>query len=171
MPLPVILKNMNMFHNGLSLAGVVAEVTLPPLERKMENYRGGGMTGTIAIDMGEADEPITIEYKMGGFHEAAYENFGAATHDAEMIRWVGAFQDDGTGQYKAVEITARGRHSKLEEGTQKPGERGDGGKTFLASFYQLTVDGRELVYIDVPNMVFRTGGVDRNAELRAILGI
>lgn len=169
MPLPPILKNMNMFHNGVSYVGQIPEVTIPKLARKIESYRGGGMDGELGIDMG-MDGLIEFEWKAGGHITSIYTGFGAVTHDAEMIRWVGAYQDDGTGQYKAVEITMRGRHQEIDPGTGKPGDKGEEGVKTIASFYQLTVDGREIIYIDIPNMVLRVGGVDRLAELRAILG-
>lgn len=171
MPLPSILKNMNMFYNGSSFAGMVPEITIPSIARKMENYRGGGMDGTVAIDLGMADDPISFEWKPGGLIDAVYDGFGAVTIDSEMIRWVGGYQDDGTGQIKAVEITVRGRHSTIEDGTQKPGEIGDRTVTTLCSFYQMTIDGREKIYIDVPNMVCRVNGIDRLAQMRAVLGI
>ncbi|OJY65511.1 MAG: phage major tail tube protein [Sphingobium sp. 66-54] len=171
MGLPSVLKNMNMFLNGVTCVGEIPEVTVPPLARKMENYRGGGLDGTLAIDLGMADDPITFEWKPGGLMERVYDGFGGATIDSEMIRWVGAHQDDGTGQMKAVEITVRGRHSSIEDGTQKPGELGERTVTTLCSFYQMTIDGREKIYIDVPNMICRVNGVDRLAQSRAILGI
>lgn len=171
MALPHVLKNMNTFYNGESFAGVVPEVTVPALARKMENYRGGGMDGTIALDLGMGDDPITFEWKPGGLIEAVYGGFGAVTIDSEMIRWVGAYQDDGTGQIKAVEITVRGRHSTIEDGSQKPGEMGERTITTVCSFYQMTIDGREMLYIDVLNMVLRVNGQDRLAEMRAAIGL
>ena len=45
MALPRKLKNLNLFNEGNSYVGVVKSVTLPPLARKMEAYRGGGMNG------------------------------------------------------------------------------------------------------------------------------
>lgn len=169
MGLPHKLKNMNMFVNGTSYVGQISEVTLPSLSRKLEGYRGAGMDGEIQIDMGQ--ENIEFQWKPGGHISAAYTGFGAVTHDSELIRWVGAYQDDGTGQIKAVEIVVRGRHSQIEPGTGKPGEAGEETVTTAASYYKLVVDGAPLIEIDIPNMVFVVNGVDRHAQMRAVLGI
>jgi len=165
-----MLKNSNLFHNGVSYAGKVAEVTIPKLARKFEGYRGGGMDGEIAIDMGH-DGLIEFEWKAGGHITEVYTGFGAVTHDAELLRWVGAYQDDGTGLYKTVEITVRGRHQEIDPGTGKPGEKSEETIKTIASYYKLTVDGAAIIEIDIPNLIFIVNGVDRLAELRAVLGI
>jgi len=48
MGLPRKLKNFNLFQNGVSFMGMVPEVTLPKLSRKMEEYRAGGMSGSCS---------------------------------------------------------------------------------------------------------------------------
>ncbi len=169
MALPHILKNMNQFVNGSSFAGLCSEVTLPKLARKMEGYRGAGMDGEIQIDLGQ--EPIEMEWKIGGHAAAAYSGYGAATHDAEQLRWIGAYQDEGTGQMRAVEIVVRGRHQEIDPGSAKPGEKGEATIKTVASYYKLIDNGRTLIEIDIPNMVLIVNGVDRHAQMRANLGL
>ena len=48
MALPRKLKNMNLFNQGRSYIGEVPSVTLPKLTRKLDEYRGGGMDGTVS---------------------------------------------------------------------------------------------------------------------------
>ncbi|MBI6358056.1 phage major tail tube protein, partial [Proteus mirabilis] len=52
MALPRKLKNFNLFMNGVNYVGVAEELTLPKITRKLEAYRGGGMNGSVQIDMG-----------------------------------------------------------------------------------------------------------------------
>ena len=52
MGLPRKIKNFTLFNEGLSYLGEVDEVTLPKLTRKTEEFRGGGMNGPVATDMG-----------------------------------------------------------------------------------------------------------------------
>ena len=59
MALPRKLKNINLFNDGNSYLGVAKSVTLPPLARKMEGYRGGGMNGTVKADLGMSDDGIS----------------------------------------------------------------------------------------------------------------
>ena len=46
MAMPRKLKFLNTFLDGVSYLGVIESVTLPKLTRKLENYRGGGMSGS-----------------------------------------------------------------------------------------------------------------------------
>jgi len=50
--LPQILKNFNVFANGVSYAGRAEEVSLPKLTVKTEEFRGGGMDAPVELDMG-----------------------------------------------------------------------------------------------------------------------
>ena len=47
MAMPRKLKYLNTFLDGGSYLGVIESVTLPKLTRKLENYRGGGMSGSV----------------------------------------------------------------------------------------------------------------------------
>ena len=66
MALPRKLKYLNMFNDGLSYMGVVESVTLPKLTRKLEKYRGGGMPGSVSIDLGLDDDALSCEWTLGG---------------------------------------------------------------------------------------------------------
>ncbi|EYU14657.1 phage tail tube protein FII [Photorhabdus aegyptia] len=55
MALPRKLKYLNLFNDGNNYIGVVEEMTLPKLSRKLEAYRGGGMNGTASVDLGLDD--------------------------------------------------------------------------------------------------------------------
>ena len=49
MALPKKLKYLNLFNDGNSYLGLVSSLTLPKLTRKLQNYRGGGMSGSVAV--------------------------------------------------------------------------------------------------------------------------
>ncbi|MGN6421980.1 MAG: phage major tail tube protein [Asticcacaulis sp.] len=169
MGLPRKLKNMNLFEDGGSMLGVVSEVTPPKLAVKTEDYRGAGMPGPVAIDMGL--EKLELSYKTGGLSASAMRIFGAPALDATLHRWVGSYQDDSTGKWTAVEIVTRGRHTTMDMGTAKPGESGDQTTTVSLSYYKLTIDGVDIIEIDMLASIYVVNGVDRYAEMRQILGI
>lgn len=168
MALPSKLKNMNLYNDGVSYFGLVPEVTIPTIARKLEGYRGN-FDSELMIDHG--GEAINFEWKPGGIIEQIYEQFGVTTIDGLMLRWVGAYQDDSTGTYKTVEIVVRGRHQEIAPGTGKPGDDTEESVKTACSYYKLTVDGRVLIEKDELNHVFIVNGVDRLAEQRAALGI
>ncbi|HEY5804867.1 MAG TPA: phage major tail tube protein [Lysobacter sp.] len=169
MALPRKLKNLNLFGDGESFLGQVAEVTLPTLTRSMEDYRGGGMSGPVKIDNGQ--EAIEFEAKYGGLMRSVLRQYGASRHDAAQLRFAGAYQRDDTGAVDAVEIVVRGRHSEIDFGTAKPGDDTEFTVKTACSYYKLTINGVTEVEIDLVNMVEIVGGVDRLAEQRRAIGV
>lgn len=171
MALPRKLKNMNLFNDANSYLGVSKSVTLPPLARKMEAYRGGGMNGPVKADLGMSDDGIQFEWKLGGLDLIVLKQFGAVKADGVPLRWAGAYQQDDTGEVTAVEIVVRGRHETIEMGDAQPGEDTEHSVTTTCSYYKLIVNGEEVIEIDLLNFIEKIDGVDMLAEQRKALGI
>lgn len=167
MALPALLKNMNLFNEGQSWLGEVSAVTIPKLTRKLDDYRGAAMDGPVKYDMGS--EALEQEATYGGPMRAILRQFGHTSASGVYQRFVGFYQDDATGRTATVEITTRGRHEEMEFGDQKPGEPGEFKVKSVLTYYRLDWDGVTEIEIDLLNMVFTVGGVDRLAEMRAAL--
>lgn len=168
MGFPSKLKNMNLFGNGDSYLGIVSEVTLPTLTQTLVDWRGGGMLGPIAADMGL--ERLELEFKLGGLTRNALRSYGVADHAGLLTRFAGAYQDDNSGRVLAAEATIMGRYSEVDFGTAKPGDDTEHTYTVVASYYRLEVDGEEWFEIDLLGGIFRVFGQDRYAEIRAAIG-
>lgn len=169
MGLPRTLKHMMLFLNGVAYAGEVKSVSLPKLTRKLEGYRGGGMDSTVKVDLG-AGEDLELEFTAGGVMEEVLDQFGG-TLTGTLIRFVGTFEADDSGQMSTVEVTVRGRFEELDMGDGKPGELTEQKFKLACAYYQLTVDGREKVHVEPLNFVFRVNGVDRLERHRSALGL
>ena len=166
MALPRKLKYLNMFNDGLSYMGVVESVTLPKLTRKLEKYRGGGMPGSVSVDLGLDDDALALEWTVGGLPDAAlWAQYASPGADSVPLRFTGSYQRDDTGEISAVEIVMRGRHKEFE------GESGTTKMSTECAYYQLTIDGKEIIEIDIINMVLKVDGVDRLAEHRKAIGL
>ena len=171
MALPRKLKNLNLFNDANSYVGVVKSVTLPPLGRKMESYRGGGMNGPVKADLGFSDDGIQFEWKTGGLDLIALRQFGAVNASGIALRFAGAFQQDDTGDVSAVEVVMRGRHETIEMGDNQPGEDTEHSITTTCSYYKLIVDNEEIIEIDLLNFIEKVNGVDMLEKQRAAIGI
>lgn len=168
MGFPSKLKNFHFFGNGNSFLGIVAEVTLPKLVTKLEDWRGGGNLGPIGIDQGL--DKLELEFKAGGILGDAVRGFGSVGHASELHRFAGAYQNDNTGEVTALEVVTRGRISEIDFGTAKPGDDTEHAFKVSCSYYKMTVAGEEWFEIDLANSIFRVFGVDRYAEIRAAIG-
>jgi P2 family phage contractile tail tube protein len=96
---------------------------------------------------------------------------GGQTVGANVWRFAGAYQDDATGLVSAVEVIARGRLSEWNPSDAKPGENNEHEFKAALSYYKVTVDGAELLEIDVPGMVFKVGDSDIYSAIRFAIGL
>lgn len=167
--IPAKLKNMNLFNEAQSYLGLVAEVTLPKLTLKTEAWRGGGMLGEVKVDMGL--ETLELEWKAGGLIEQVFGQFGTPDAAGLLLRFMGAYQADDGSEVRAVEVVVRGRHEEIDMGTAKPGDDTEHTIKTTCAYYKLTIDGTDLVEIDMLAGTFVTGGIDRYEGIRQALGL
>lgn len=171
MAMPRKLKNMNLFNDGESYVGVAKTVTLPKLSRKTEDFRGAGMNGEAAADLGHDASDFSLEHSYGGIEYKSYRQFGISKADGVPLRFAGAYQRDDTGEVDAVEIIARGRHTEIDPGDAEPGSDTEHKVTTRLTYYKLTVNGEVLVEIDLLNFIELVDGEDRLAEQRKAIGL
>jgi uncharacterized protein len=171
MALPRTLKNMNLFVNGISYIGLVQAFTAPKLTRKTEAYRAGGMAAAAHIDLGLEDDALKCEWMIGGYPEAVLRQQAAIKVDAVLLRFAGAYQNDQTGSYDAVEIILRGRHKEIDRGESKVAEKSETKISTECVYYKESVNGVILTEIDVLNMIHIVDGVDLLSEQRKALGL
>ena len=169
MALPKKLKYLNLFNDGNSYLGLVSSLTLPKLTRKLENYRGGGMSGSVAVDFGLDDDALTLEWSIGGLDELVLQQWGSVSDIP--LRFAGSLQRDDTGDVSPVEVMMRGRHKEFDFGEYKQGEDTETKVTTQCTYFKLTIDGKQLIEIDTVNMVEIVNGVDRLAQHRTALGL
>ncbi|MDV5138933.1 phage major tail tube protein [Chimaeribacter arupi] len=169
MAFPRKLKYLNLFNDGNSYLGVVSSLTLPKLTRKLENYRGGGMSGAAAIDFGLDDDALALEWTLGGIDELVLQQWGSSTD--VPLRFAGAFQRDDTGEVSSVEVVMRGRHKEFDFGEYKQGEVTETKISTQCTYFKLTIDGKALIEVDTLNMVEIVNGVDRLAAQRTAIGL
>ena len=167
--LPRKLKNFILFNDGNAYLGEVEEVTLPKLTRKMEDYRAGGMNGPVKLDFGM--EGLALEWTAGGYLRSLLGQWAQPAHDGVLLRFAGAIQSDDLGIPSPLEVVMRGRHSEIDFGNSKAGEKTEIKVKSELSYYRISMDGTVLIEIDLVNMIEIVDGTDRLASVRLALGI
>ena len=166
------LKKLNVFLNGDNWVGVAEDFTPPKLSRKFENYRGGGMSGSVGVDMGFDDSSLDVSFTFGGYGEELLRCMGEPKADGTSLRFAGSLQRDDTGEVVAVEIVCRGRFKELDRGTLKSGDNTQAKVSMVNTYYKETINGQVIHEIDLLNMIeIGPDGVDRMAEHRAAIGL
>lgn len=169
MGLPRTLKNLMLFNEGQSYVCDVKTITLPTLTRKMEEYRGGGMSAPVKLDMGM--EAMELKSVFAGPERDMLRQWGMTKVNGIYMRFAGFYQQDDTAETDTIEVIVRGRHSEIEMGDQEVGTPADFTVTSALAYYKLVWNGRTEIEIDPLNMVEIVDGIDRLAEQRSALGL
>jgi phage contractile tail tube protein, P2 family len=167
MGLPRKLINISASVEGRTYLGEVAEFEEPKLALNTEDHRSGGMVGTVKLDKGLEAMEATIT--MAGHVADLIRRFGTTDIEGARIRLIAAYRADDGSAAQAVEIYMGGRFSEIDLGKSKPGDDTEHKYTFALNYYRRVVDGSTEVEIDMLAGVFSVRGVDRYAEIMAIL--
>lgn len=168
MALPRQIKNYNLFVNGVSYAGKVTEATIPAIKIKTEEHRAGGMDAPVDIDMGM--EKLTGKFTLTDYNVDLVKRLGALAVDTPIV-FRQAIQAQGEATAQAVSVKLTGALTSREVGTLKAGDTVPVNFEFTANTYVETINGEEVVNIDVINMKRVIGGTDQLASMRAALGM
>lgn len=163
-----VRKNFNVFVDGRGYAGQAEEYNAPKLALKLEEFRAGGMDGSIDLDMGL--EKMESDFSLVKYDRDVLALFGLAAGNTVPLVVREALESfDGT--VTPVVHTMLGRIKELDPGTSKAGDKPTLKVTLSLTYYKLQHGGNVVQEIDVPNMVHVINGVDRLAAQRAALGI
>lgn len=165
--LPFKLKNYVVHANGESFIHQTAEVQLPKIAEKVEAWRGGGMLGEVDVGMGI--EKLEMETSFGGLPRSVLRSFGIVGVAAQMLRFTGAYQEEGDGNVMVGELVVRGKHVEIDPGSAKTGDDTAWKLKSTLSYLKWSINGGTDVEIDMMNNIFVVGGVDRMAGIRSAL--
>ncbi len=170
MALPRMLKNFSFFIDGVGFSGRCEEITLPKITHKMEEYQGAGMLGPVEIDMGL--EKLEMEVSLKEFSPEILKQVGLTDVSGMGARFVGAaVSDDSDNTTDAIEIITRGRYRELDLGSAKTGEAASFKASLALTYFKYILNGETLIEIDMVNMIYLVGGVDRLEAQRTALSM
>ena len=167
--MPRILKNFNLFVDGVGYAGLVETLSVPVLTIKSEEFRAGGMDIPMEIDMGQ--EKLEANFALAEYSPATSGLFGTQqVAEGTQLTARGAMQRDGEAAIPIL-INMTGRIYTLDPGEWKAGDRSMLTHRVALAFYRETIDGTVVHEIDVVNMKRIINGVDQMATIRTAIGV
>nr|WP_314269824.1 phage major tail tube protein [uncultured Kingella sp.] len=168
MHLPRILKGFNAFINGEDKYGIVVDISRPKISRKTEDYTPGGSMTEITAAHGF--DKLEMEITAKGY-EADILKSMSSTIGGTLIRYQGALQREDGAEYQILKGEARGRINEADPGSDKQGDGGEHKFKIALVFWKETLDGENIVEIDVFGNKAVFGGKDERAGLRRALGL
>lgn len=163
--IPRILKNFNVFVNGVGFAGLCEEAEIPEVKIKTEGYRGGGMDGEFEVDMGTESMKAKLTFC------EPMPDVITALGNGVRVQLRGSYVRDTDNTRVAVIVELGARGTSFGGGTLKAGDKSQNTSEFAVDYYRYSLAGTDLVEIDVQNMVRSIGGVDQLAGIRADIAV
>ncbi|MFZ1875076.1 MAG: phage major tail tube protein [Chania sp.] len=155
MAIPKKLRLFTLFIDGTNYIGKIPSVTLPKVTRKTEDFQGGGMIGSAAVDLGLDGGALDASMVVGGVVEELILKYGGDI-DELRLRFAGEIYSGGTSSLMEVEM--RGRFTEIDPGEAKQGDDTNHTYAIKNTYYKLSVDDRELLEIDLLNFIYKRDG-------------
>ena len=155
MAIPPKLRLFTCFVNSANNIGKVTSVTLPKLTRKTDDYQGGGMIGSVAVDLGLDSGALDATMVVGGLVQDLLLEYGGDL-DGTLIRFTGEYYTSGESQI--VDVEMRGKFTEIDGGESKQGEDTSVTYAIKNTYYKLSIDDKPIWEIDLLNFVYKRNG-------------
>jgi P2 family phage contractile tail tube protein len=144
---------------------VIGEFEEPKLSIATDDWRGGGMPGAIKVDKGL--EALEATATMGGHTAELIRSFGTTDVAGLPCAWSAPIRPTTAAPPSRSRSTWAVASPRSTWASPRRATIPSTSTRWLA--YRRVVDGVEEVEIDMLSGLFRVGGVDRYAEIMAIL--
>ena len=107
--------------------------------------------------------PWSALFPLAEYSYPVLTQFGLVEGAATRVTMRG-YAEDENGSAQMIVAKMAGRLKGQDMGTWKPGDNAELKGEIACQFYSLHINGIEVYYIDVPNMIRRIGGTDQLAH-------
>ena len=165
-----VLQEWHVLMDGASYAGISNRVSPPEIQAEVARYRAAGMDASVPVITGTGE--MMFSFDLQDFSAAAARRFGQTGTDVDLELRTSLEPHVGAGRTQVhrgsgLLTTVSNGELTADDGTNIPIMS----LTVDCTFYSWHEGGQEIMYIDVPNMIRRIGGVDQLAARRAALGL
>lgn len=160
------LRDFNAYIGADSYLGRVTSYTPPDFATTVADYRAGGLSGPIPIDMGL--EALEASLEFGGFEPEALKRVGMPSEDTTLTLR-GALIGQGE-PVKQVVHTLTGKATASNFGVWTPGESAAHTITLRPHYFRVDHEGSKILEIDFLNDVRFTNGEDQMEAIRRAIG-
>lgn len=164
-----ILQDFTVWVGDIGKIGEAPNFQPPEININTEEFRGGGMDGTVEIPMGI--EKIEFDFELHTWDEDIWDNLGYGPGSIDVpIKFYG-YLITPNGAEKGVKIFTRSLIKSIKPSKVEAGKKVSLTVNLVANYYRHEIDSRVVTEIDVFNKVTVINGVDKTARARTLLGI
>ncbi len=163
--------NANVFIDGNSLMGQVAEIELPEVKTKLAEHKALGMIGGLELPTGI--EKLAGKFKWTAFYPDALKRFGNPykTIQVQVRGSLESYQPQGRTSEVPVVAVLTILPQNLPKAAIKPQDNVELDSDFTAYYYKLMIAGEDIVEVDLFANIHNVGGVNILANYNTNLGV
>jgi P2 family phage contractile tail tube protein len=154
--------------NDIGLIGESPGFQLPEINIQTEEFRGGGMDGTVDVPMGI--EKIEFDFDLHTYNTDVWAVLGYGPGSMNVPITFRGYMQTPLGIEKGVMVNTRCLVKSIKPGKVEPGKKYEKTISCTAHYYKHMVNGERITEIDVFNKVTFINGVDKSAQARFLLG-
>jgi P2 family phage contractile tail tube protein len=165
-----IFQDFTVWIQDVGKIGEAPEFQPPEINIAVEEFRGGGMDGTVEIPFGV--EKIEFDFQLHTWDEQVWQNLGYGPGSLDVPVTFRGYLITPGGAEKGLIITTSSLIKSVKPGKVSAGKKVEMTISLVANYYAQYIDGNNdpIIEIDVFNKVTNIGGTDRSANARRLLG-
>lgn len=163
MKYPQMMKDINIFVDGIGHLGTSEEIKLPVIKFKKESVNRGGFEKDISVG---TFEKLEAEVTISEYDPIVFAAMvaGTATGLGVNITVKGSILQNG--KHISALATLQG-DIEVDDGTWKANEKVQRKIKMSVNLYAMEIDGKQGLLFDTENMIAIIDGVDYLADLRS----
>jgi len=164
-----ILTDFTVWINGKGKIGESPGFQPPNIKLQVEDFRGGGMDGTVEIPFGI--EKIEFDFELHTWDAEIFQNMGYGPGELDCpIEFKGylktPFMNEGSVKIKTLSLIKQIQPAKVAVG-----KKTDLTVHCVAHTYGHYVNDKEIEYVSVFDKEYRINGVSKTKQARQYLGM
>lgn len=163
-----IFQDFTVWINDIGKIGEAPGFQPPEINIAVEEYRGGGMDGTVEIPHGV--EKIEFDFSLHTWDEQIWTNLGYGPGSLDVPITFRGYLLTPNGVEKGVIIETHSLIKAIKTGKVEAGKKVEMTINLAANYYRHEIGGTTVTEIDVFNKITMIGGNDKSTNARRILG-
>lgn len=167
--IPEKINAFNVYQDGVKHIGISDEVTLPNVEELTETISGPGILGEIDSPSYGLFSGLELEIPFRTLFANVFNLMRALTSINITLRGSIQVQDaEGNVNFVGMRVVVRGRKKGFTPGSVKQGAAMGSSVKLELSYILVEIDGNNELEIDKLNSIYKVGGIDMLAKVRAL---
>ncbi len=163
-----IFQDFTLWLNGVGKIGECPGFQPPEINIQTEEFRGGGMDGTVEIPMGV--EKIEFDFDLHTWDPQVWKELGYGPGSMDLALTFRGYVLSPSGADAAVRIDTVGLLKSVKPGKVTAGQQTEITCSFVATYFNHIVANESIAEIDVFSKRMIIGGVDKSDRARKALG-